>query len=374
MKRNVFFWKDCGKLLKGSLMVVCALLLVLIVLFLMPMSCDEGYSPPYSLYKADCLLHTNPILAMRVLKTEGKPFEEAPEREKMYYQLLYATATELIGKPLKSDSAMLRVADYFERNGCADELSRTYFIIGRINDRNKDYLKALKYYYRSVDKASELKNYDLLEAANDQIETILFSKSLPSDSLSSYKKTYAERMKKLYAERDELRSEEQLQTFGIVIMVVVAIILIALVILIRIKKRRRLTSHSVKEVAPTAVNHAVNVDVMIYQDSYPICSKIRKNASENDFRLQESEWGSLFSEMDSLCSGFTMRLRSRLPRITDVELAVCCLTKLDVRNVDIAHILCRGESSVSSIRSRLYEKISGVKGSSRLFDEFIRTF
>lgn len=219
-----------------------------------------------------------------------------------------------------------------------------------------------------------MKNYDLLEATNDQIETILYTKRLPNDSLFSYKKSYVERTKKLFVERDRLQSEERKQAFLIYILIIIAVILIASIVYLCIRKRRKNVFLDAKQNAWTIANQSTATMILPTVEDYPICFKIRKNASKAEFRLQESEWGSLFSEMDSLYSDFTMRLRALYPRITDVELTVCCLTKLDVRNVDTAHILCRGESSVSSIRSRLYEKISGVKGSSRLFVDFIRTF
>jgi len=109
-------------------------------------------------------------------------------------------------------------------------------------------------------------------------------------------------------------------------------------------------------------------------ESHPVCATISKRCSDPTFRLAETAWSDLFAEMDGLYPNFTKRLRIRLPRISDVELMVCCLTRLDVRNIDMAHIICHSESSVSSIRSRLYEKINGEKGSSRLFNEFVQSF
>lgn len=339
-----------------------------------PISCKEDYSPPYSLIQADRLLQRNPMLAMRILQTKGQPFEEAPLHEKMYYQLIYATAAELMEKPLRSDSTMLRVADYYERNGSVDELARTYFIIGRINEHNSNYIVALNYYQKSVDKAINAKNYDLLIDANEEIESLFLSKRLPNKSLASYKKAYIERTKKLYEERDLLQSEGRKQTFVIIVFIVVAVFLITLMILIYVRRRRNVALSDSNRDFLTTTNLSNIANEELDSSSYPIYFKIRQNASKTEFRLPKNEWEFFFKEMDSLYSSFTMRLRSCLPRITDMELMVCCLTKLEVRNVDIAHILCRGESSVSSIRSRLYEKINGVKGSSRLFDEFIRAF
>lgn len=59
--------------------------------------------------------------------------------------------------------------------------------------------------------------------------------------------------------------------------------------------------------------------------------------------------------------------------MSQVELQVCQLLKLGCSPSEIASALCKETSSISSIRSRLFKKVFGQKGSSKEWDEFIRT-
>lgn len=101
--------------------------------------------------------------------------------------------------------------------------------------------------------------------------------------------------------------------------------------------------------------------------------RITKGRKDQDIRLSTEEWAQLTDILDEAYDHFTARLKE-LAELSEVELQVCCLTKLSVKPSVIARIVYRSKESVSMIRSRVYTKIHKQKGSSKMFDEFLRSF
>ena len=97
------------------------------------------------------------------------------------------------------------------------------------------------------------------------------------------------------------------------------------------------------------------------------------NAGKPKFHLQETEWEQLSEWMDKVYDNFTTRLLALTP-LNETEKQICYLLKLNLRPTQIATMLCLSETAISMNRNRLYKKIFHEKGSSKLFDEFIREF
>ena len=91
----------------------------------------------------------------------------------------------------------------------------------------------------------------------------------------------------------------------------------------------------------------------------------------DDYRLSDADWKQLCTYMDDIYDHLTSRLLS-LVNLSQTELRVCCLIKLGLTPVRIASLLCVTTSAISKVRSRLYQKLTGQKGSSLQFDELIR--
>ena len=88
--------------------------------------------------------------------------------------------------------------------------------------------------------------------------------------------------------------------------------------------------------------------------------------------LTDDEWAEVDSRMQGVDPGFGNKLLS-LHSMSDVEYRVCLLLKLKATPSEIAGVMCKDASTISSIRSRLYHKVFGKKGSSKDWDDFIRT-
>jgi len=97
----------------------------------------------------------------------------------------------------------------------------------------------------------------------------------------------------------------------------------------------------------------------------------RKFHTDGGIKATESDWKQLISLIDRTFPRFSKQLNSLLPKISDVELKVCCLVKIEVPATDIATIINRSRQSVTMIRKRLYNKIYGENGSTKDFDDFI---
>lgn len=101
---------------------------------------------------------------------------------------------------------------------------------------------------------------------------------------------------------------------------------------------------------------------------------IRNQAHNPDFKLTDEQWQELQTEIDRAYNHFTARLYAICPKLNETELHVCYLIKLSIAPTDIAHIIVRQASTVTTIRGRLYKKIHGVDGNAKQLDDFILKF
>lgn len=92
-------------------------------------------------------------------------------------------------------------------------------------------------------------------------------------------------------------------------------------------------------------------------------------------KLDASQWPEVIKMIDHvLYKDFTGKIRMLYPRISELDLNVCCLVKLQIPVGRIAVLLSVNSQAVSNIRKRLYEKLTQEKGSAQDFDKFIKTF
>lgn len=87
-------------------------------------------------------------------------------------------------------------------------------------------------------------------------------------------------------------------------------------------------------------------------------------------RITAEDWTALRTELDRIYD-LTSRLYEICPQISDMELRICYLIKIQVKVRDMASILNRSVSGVSSVRGRLYTKITGEGNSPDKLDQLI---
>ena len=119
-------------------------------------------------------------------------------------------------------------------------------------------------------------------------------------------------------------------------------------------------SQGVKEAVKTMEND------FFASDAY---ANLQKRISTGQ-RLKEPDWADIEEQLKKVYPGFTSQLRSLYP-MSELEYQVCQLIKLRIAPSDIACVLSRDASTISTVRSRLYKKVFGRKGSTRQWDDFI---
>ncbi len=87
-------------------------------------------------------------------------------------------------------------------------------------------------------------------------------------------------------------------------------------------------------------------------------------------RLAQEDWDVIEAQLNRVYPRFTSTLFD-LRKMTEVEHQVCLLLKLGAMPTEIAVVMCKDTSTISTIRSRLYKKVFGKNGGSKAWDEFI---
>ena len=86
--------------------------------------------------------------------------------------------------------------------------------------------------------------------------------------------------------------------------------------------------------------------------------------------MRPKDWDELASQVEQLSPGFSDRLNA-LYRLSLQEYRVSLLLKARLTPSEIAVLICKSQSAVTSIRSRLYQKVFGRKGGAREWDELV---
>lgn len=104
----------------------------------------------------------------------------------------------------------------------------------------------------------------------------------------------------------------------------------------------------------------------------PILSRINfiLNAPIRTEKLTEDEWNTLSETINNRYQDFDKKLQD-LCKMSRLEYRVCLLLKAGFSQVDIAYLVIKSESAISSIRRRLNEKAFGKVKNAKDWDRFI---
>ena len=155
--------------------------------------------------------------------------------------------------------------------------------------------------------------------------------------------------------------------------IVVLLLLIARIAIDYRKEKRRLQLQlqqiqEVQQERPKVVRQAIESVERAYFASDEYQSLQRRIATGEI--LKDNDWLIIESQIKKLYPGFSSQLRN-LHAMSELEFQVCLLIKLRVAPSDMAVVLARDASTISTVRSRLYKKVFGQKGGAREWDEFI---
>lgn len=175
-------------------------------------------------------------------------------------------------------------------------------------------------------------------------------------------------------------AERKLKRANHTLVYIIFCVIIAFVILcnyaINLQKNKKRVEEELRQieeerkVRPESVRHAMNdVEDDFHSSDYYLA--LRKRITNGE-RLSKEDWDTLEDKLKHVYPRFTGTLFN-LHKMSQIEYQVCLLLKLGVPPSEIATILCKDSSTISTIRSRLYQKVFGKKGGSRDWDQFIST-
>lgn len=163
---------------------------------------------------------------------------------------------------------------------------------------------------------------------------------------------------------------------GYAIIIVVLLLCFAVNYLMRVHRRKERIEHQlqlIKEeraVRPKQVAEALkSVEEEFLVSDYYV--QLRRNI-RNGVRMKKEDWTEVEHRLQTVYPQFANRIYS-LCNMSDVERQVTLLVKLQVPPTEIAGVINKEVSTVSSIRSRLYYKVFSRKGGAKDWDEFIRS-
>ena len=137
------------------------------------------------------------------------------------------------------------------------------------------------------------------------------------------------------------------------------------------KQRLQLQLQQIKEVQeerPLQVRQAIESVETAYFASDEYHALQRRIATVQ--RLKDDDWLDIECQIRKVYPGFSSQLRG-LHTMSELEYQVCILVKLRIAPKDIAAVLARDVSTISTVRSRLYQKVFSKKGGAKEWDEFI---
>ena len=178
----------------------------------------------------------------------------------------------------------------------------------------------------------------------------------------------------LSAKERELTFRVNWLIVGLIALTVLGLIAVQMGLVQRREKRRlQLQISQIQEMhveRPQMVRQAIASVESDYFASEEYNALVRRIATGQI--LKTDEWQEIENQLRKVYPGFTAQLRS-LYDMSELQYQVCLLIKFRITPKDIAAVLARDMSTISTVRSRLYKKVFGREGGAREWDEFIHS-
>ena len=102
-----------------------------------------------------------------------------------------------------------------------------------------------------------------------------------------------------------------------------------------------------------------------------IYNRFHHACHDSNIKLTDKDWSELVKAIDIAYPGFSGKLYVYCPKLSNIELQICCLVKISISASDIAVLIKRTRPAVTQTRTRLYRKMSGKEGKACDLDKFI---
>lgn len=150
-------------------------------------SCTDPY--PQTIIKVENIIKEHPDSALVILNSLKERKKES-KSVRMYYDLLLTEARDRCYILHTSDSVMLSVTDYYEKEKDRDKLMKSYYYLGRVYLDLQDSPLALSYFHKALDVSVGTKDYAVLGRIYSQMGTLFIYEDITEEVLPSYRKAY----------------------------------------------------------------------------------------------------------------------------------------------------------------------------------------
>ena len=114
-------------------------------------------------------------------------------------------------------------------------------------------------------------------------------------------------------------------------------------------------------------------DLVRFREMCRLENIITRFRDQKGWRPSPEDWVCLYWVLDRVYDRYTIRLQE-LIYLTDKELKIACLTKAKIPPTVISWLLSCSTTDISMTRKRLYERITGERGSAPMFDQWVWKF
>ena len=162
------------------------------ILFYLSIICLFSCTAPYpnTILRVENIIKEYPDSALTILDSLSESITKESQSAKMYYYLLLTEARDRCYVPHTSDSLMLSVTDYYERENDKDKLIKSYYYTGRVYLDLHEGPTALSYFHKAFDISTDSKNYALLGRIYSQMGTLFAYEGLTEEVLQAYRNAY----------------------------------------------------------------------------------------------------------------------------------------------------------------------------------------
>ena len=134
-------------------------------------------------------------------------------------------------------------------------------------------------------------------------------------------------------------------------------------------QQKNLLEISNQKIITSQTERTLRENILKRTDIYQLFHKACHNSS--NAKISEKEWQELQTAIDDAYPNFSQTLYSLYPKLTLMDLHICCSIKISLSVTEIASIVCRSKSAITASRIRLYKKLQGEEGTAEMFDKFI---
>ena len=343
------------------------------------------------------MAYLNRALALAKQKGNGRLFSSINlQRAQLFIEAgRYAEAEPYLNVALAFDdslerSAILSVASHFYwatgRKAEALQCDKQLTCVGSVFGKEGAYNRLFEYYTSVGFADSAAHNFELYKMWSDSV-----------GRLKEHKKV----AKRKFAEDLKLALATKRKGFGFVIgaLAFLAVMLFSLLIAVFMRRSKSATKQATQggynaecDLGGHAqiVNNAGLADSETCEAKLPVaeekcaqrlaslksvqkimllCEEI--SAGDEVFPTVE-DWKSLDEEVNNVCPVFKATLCEKY-KLTEHEYHICLLIKIRIDVKFISSLTCRSKQAISNARTRMYEKCFNRKGTSKEWDEFVRS-